>query len=67
MVDDDFMPLSTAFQSYQYYEGFNIRLLAMESRLRLARYPPRAGLEPGTASSVGQRLTYCATRAPTIY
>ena len=67
MVDDDFMPFSTAFQSYQDDEGFNIRLLAMESRLRLARYPPRVGLEPGTARSVDQRLTYCTTRPPTIY
>ena len=29
----------------------------MEPRLRLERFPPQAGLEPGTARSVGQRLT----------
>lgn len=30
----------------------------MESRLRLERYPTLARLEPGTAKSVGQCLTY---------
>ena len=29
----------------------------MEPRLRLKRSPPQAGLEPGTARSVGQHLT----------
>ena len=42
----------------------NERLCAMESRLRLKRSPPQAGIEPGTASSAGQRLTPGATGAP---
>ena len=40
----------------------NEMLYAMEPRLRLERYPSPAGLEPGTASSAGQRLTYLATK-----
>ena len=32
-------------------------LYAMESRLRLRRSPPQAGLESGTARSAGHRLT----------
>ena len=36
----------------------NKKLCAMEPRLRLERFPPRAGLEPGTARSIGQPLTY---------
>ena len=32
-------------------------LNAMESRLRLRRSPPQAGLESGTARSAGHRLT----------
>ena len=39
-------------------------MCAMELRLRLKRSPPQAGIEPGTARSVGQRLTHWATRAP---
>ena len=34
------------------------RLCAKEPRLRVKKFPPTAGLEPGTARSVGQRLTY---------
>ena len=36
----------------------------MEPRLCLERFLPQAGLEYGTARSVGQRLTHRATRAP---
>ena len=32
-------------------------LYAMESRLRLPRFPPQAGLESGAARSAGHRLT----------
>ena len=46
--------------------GDNERLCAMESLLRLKRPPPQEGLEPGTARSVGQRLTYRATGTPTL-
>ena len=35
----------------------NIRLCAMEPRLRSKRFPPHAGLEPETARSVHNRLT----------
>ena len=42
----------------------NERLLAVEPRLRLKRFPPSTGLELGTARSAGQRLTYSATAAP---
>ena len=35
----------------------------MESRLRSERFPPQAGLEPGTTTSVSQHLTHGATRA----
>ena len=35
----------------------NIRLCAMEPRLRSKRFPPQAGLEPETARSVHNRLT----------
>ena len=34
------------------------KLCAMGSRSRLKRSLPRVGLEPGTARSVGRRLTY---------
>ena len=36
----------------------NERLCSTETRLRLEKFLPQAGLEPGTARSVGQRLTY---------
>ena len=36
----------------------------MERRLRLKRSQPQAGLEPRTARSIGQRVTYCAIGAP---
>ena len=39
----------------------NDRLCAMEPCLQSERFPPQAGLEYGTARSVGQRLTYWAT------
>ena len=35
----------------------------MELCLKLERFPPQAGLEPETARSVGQHLTYVATKA----
>ena len=35
----------------------------MESHLQLKRFPPLAGLRPGTAMSAGQRLTYLAAGA----
>ena len=37
----------------------------MEPRLQLKRYSPQAGLKPGTARLLGQRLTG-VTGAPTI-
>ena len=40
------------------WTGDNEKLCAMEPRLRLERSPPRAGLEPRTAPSIGQGLTY---------
>ena len=46
------------------WEFYNERFFAMKSRLRLERFPPSARLEPGTARSVGQHLTYWATAAP---
>ena len=36
----------------------NEKLCAMEPSLQLKRSLPQAGLEPGTASAVGQGLTY---------
>ena len=41
----------------------NERLCAMDPRLRLKKSPPRAGVEPETAISVGQRLTHWAIGA----
>ena len=41
-------------------------LCAMELHLRLERLPPRTGLEPGTARSVGQCLTHWAIWSPVI-
>ena len=38
--------------------GYNERVCKMEPRYRMKRSPPEAGLEPGIARSVGQRLTY---------
>ena len=35
-----------------------VKSCAMEPRLRLKGSPPQAGIEPGTARSVGQRLTH---------
>ena len=35
------------------YDADEEKLCAMELRLRLKRFPPHAGLEPGTARSVG--------------
>ena len=40
--------------------GDNERLCAMEPRLQLERFLPQVRLEPRTARSVGQRLTYQA-------
>ena len=34
------------------------RLSAMQPRLRLKRFPPTAGLDPGIARSAGQRSSY---------
>ena len=38
--------------------GDHERLSAMKPHLRLDGYPPQAGLEPGTARSVGLWLPY---------
>ena len=46
------------------WTGDNEKLCAMEPCLRLERSPPRAGLEPRTAPSIGQGLTYWVTGAP---
>ena len=40
------------------------RWAEMDPRLRLKMFSPLAGLEPGTASSVGHRLLHWATGAP---
>ena len=48
----------------RWWVGDKERLCSMELRLWLQRIPPRAGLEPGTARSADQRLTYWATGAP---
>ena len=54
--------ISTVFQSYQ--DG---RWVIMKGCVRwnsvyiLKRSSPQAGIEPGTARSAGQRLTYWAT------
>ena len=45
------------------WTGDNERLCAISPRLRLKRSPPQAGLEPGTATSVGKRLICRATGA----
>ena len=45
------------------WTGDNEKQCAMEPRLRLEMSLPRAGLEPRTAQSIGQGLTYCATGA----
>ena len=36
----------------------NDRLCTVEPRLNLKRSPPETGLEPGTARSLGQRLSH---------
>ena len=38
--------------------GDNERLCVMVSRFTVENITPRAGLEPGTARPMGQRLTY---------
>ena len=53
----DFTSFSTVFQSGQWTDD-NERLYTSEPRLSLKRSPPHVGLEPGTAISVDQRLTY---------
>ena len=56
MRDLRFYEFLTVFQSYQ--DGDNEKMCVMEPRSRLERSPPRAGLEPRTALSIGQGLTY---------
>ena len=55
----DFTSFSKVFQSYQ-----NGWLVVLGFKIS-----PRAGLEPGTNRSVGQRLSsgYCASGAPLFY
>ena len=48
------------------WAGDNGRLCATKARLRLKRSPPQAGLEPGNARLVGQRLIYRTTGASTM-
>ena len=60
----DFKSFSTVFQSYQDDEG----MLKKDCMQRNPVYnwkdsPAQVGLEPRTARSVGQHLTYWATRA----
>ena len=45
-------------------KGENERLCAISPRFGLEIFQLQAGLEPGTAKSVGQRLTYWTTGAP---
>ena len=45
--------------------GDNETLCAVVPRLRLKRSSPKAGLEPWTVRSAGQRLTHRAPWAPT--
>ena len=40
------------------WENDNERLCSVKHCLRSKRFLPSAGLEPGTARSAGQRLTY---------
>ena len=44
-----------------------MRLYATESRLGLDKFPPPAGLDPGTARPAGHRLTFRAAGAPLKY
>ena len=48
--------------SGQWGRGENKSLCVMEPRLQLKGFPLPAGLEPGTARSAGQPLTYLAKR-----
>ena len=61
----DYLWLNVLFNSISLilgrWLGDNEKLCAMEPRLRLERFPSQAGLEPGTARSVAQLLTYLAT------
>ena len=54
-----FTSFSTVFQSHQ----DDVRVI-MKGCLWLERFPTQAGLESGTARSVGQRLTHLVTGAP---
>ena len=48
---------SISVTSGQCFDGIE-RLCAIEPRLRFERFSPEAGLEPRTARSVGQYITY---------
>ena len=63
------VPLHTAFHFQPHivliwlkycWKGRKIASLPSTHRLQLTRFPPLAGMELGTARSVGQRLTHCA-------
>ena len=53
----DFTSFLTVFSHNRTMVGCNERLCSRNPRLQLERFPPQAGLEPGTARSVVQRLT----------
>ena len=57
MYDLRFYVISTVLVKSGKWADDNERLCALEPRLRLRKSSPHAGLEHGTARSVGQRLT----------
>ena len=69
LLMDGWLAIYILFNSFSvisgWWQGDNERLCAMESRSQLERFPPSTGFEPGTATSIGQYLTYWATRATT--
>ena len=59
-----FTSFSTVFQSYQDDVRIIIKGLCNGVPFTVGKVSPRAGLEPPTARSVGQRLTYWVTGTP---
>ena len=63
-MDDDFTYISTVFQAYQDDGWMIMKGLCNETPFTLEMISPRAGLEPETARSVGQRFSRGTTWAP---
>ena len=59
----DFTSFSTVFQSYQDDERLIMKAVCNGAPFTVEKILPRAGIELGTARSVGQRLTHLATGA----